>query len=46
MLMHRLPVHPDMRGHTGGAMTMGRGYHLDTSTKHKLNSRNSTRVKL
>ena len=35
-------VHPDMRGHTGGAMTMGRGYPLDTSTKHKLNSRNST----
>ena len=31
-----------MRGHTGGAMTMGRGYPLDTSTKHKLISRNST----
>jgi hypothetical protein len=35
-------VHPDMRGHTGGAMTMGRGCPLNTSTKHKLNSRNST----
>jgi hypothetical protein len=35
-------VHPDMRGHTGGAMTMGRGFPLDTSTKHKLNTRNST----
>jgi hypothetical protein len=30
-------VHPDMRGHTGGAMTMGRGFPLDKSTKHKLN---------
>jgi len=35
-------VHPDMRGHTGGAMTMGRGFPLDKSTKHKLNTRSST----
>ena len=35
-------VHPDMRGHTGGTMTMGRGFPLDLSTKHKLNLRNST----
>jgi hypothetical protein len=35
-------VHPDMRGHTGGAMTMGRGLPLDKSTKHKLNTRSST----
>jgi hypothetical protein len=34
-------VHPDMRGHTGGAMTMGRGFPLDKSTKHKLNTRRS-----
>jgi hypothetical protein len=34
-------VHPDMRGHPGGVMTMGRGYPLDSSSKHKLNSRNS-----
>jgi hypothetical protein len=34
-------VHPDMRGHTGRAMTMGRGFPLDSSTKHKLNSQNS-----
>ena len=27
-------VHPDMRGHTGGVMTMGRGFPLDKSTKH------------
>ena len=32
-------VHPDMRG--GGAMTMGRGFPLDKSTKHKLNTRSS-----
>jgi hypothetical protein len=34
-------VHPDMRGHTGGAMTMGRGFPLDKSTKHRLNTRSS-----
>jgi hypothetical protein len=35
-------VHPDMRGHTGGEMTMGTGFPLDKSTKHKLNTRSST----
>ncbi len=35
-------VHPDMRGHTGGAMTMGRGFPLDKSTKHKINTCSST----
>ena len=35
-------VHPDMRGHTGGAMTMGQGFPFDKSTKHKLNTRSST----
>ena len=35
-------VHPDMRGHTGGTMTMGRGFPLDKSTKHKLNTCSST----
>ena len=28
-----------MRGHTGGAITMGRGFPLDKSTKHKLSTR-------
>ncbi len=32
-------VHPDMKGHTGGTMTMGMGFPLDKSTKHKLNTR-------
>ena len=31
-----------MRGHTGGAMTMGRGFPLAKSTKHKLNTRSLT----
>jgi len=35
-------VHLEMREHTGGAMTMGRGFPLDKSTKHKLNTRSST----
>jgi hypothetical protein len=35
-------VHPDMRGHTGGVMTMVRGFPLDKSTKHKLNTHSST----
>jgi hypothetical protein len=35
-------VHPDMRGHTGGAMTMGTGFPLDKSTKHEINTCSST----
>jgi hypothetical protein len=35
-------VHPDMREHTGGPMTMGTGFPLDKSTKHKLNAHSST----
>jgi hypothetical protein len=36
-------VHPDMRGHTGGAMTMETGFPLNKLTKHKLNTRSSTK---
>ncbi len=39
-------VHPDMKGHTSGAMTMGTGFPLDKSTKHKLNTRSSTESKI
>ena len=39
-------VHPDMRGHTGRVMTMGRVYPLDNSTKHELNTRSSTESKI
>ncbi len=35
-------VHTDMKGHTGGVMTMGTGFPLDKSTKHKLNTRSFT----
>ena len=35
-------VHPDMRGHTDSAMIMGRGFPLENSNKHKLNTRSST----
>ena len=34
-------VYPDMRGHTGGMLTMGRGFPLAKPTKQKLNMRSS-----
>jgi hypothetical protein len=37
-------VHPDMRSHTGGAMSFGIGAFLCKSTKHKLNTKSSTEV--
>jgi hypothetical protein len=39
-------VHPNMRGHTGGVMTMRTGFPLDKSTKHKLNTCSSTESKI
>jgi hypothetical protein len=35
-------VHPNMRGHTGGRSTLGRGFPISVSTKQKLNMRSST----
>ncbi len=35
-----------MRGHTGGGLTMGRGFPISTSTKQKLNTRSSTESEL
>ena len=35
-------THHDMRGHTGGALTMGRGCPTVQSTKAKCNTRSST----
>ena len=35
-------VHPDMRSHTGGTISLGRGGLLCKSTKQKLNTRSST----
>jgi hypothetical protein len=35
-------VHPSMRGHTGGGLTMGTGFPIVGCWKHKLNTRSST----
>ncbi len=39
-------VHPNMCGHTGGGMTMGRGFPISVSTKQKLNTKSSTESEL
>ena len=39
-------THQDMRGHTGGALTMGIGCPTVQSTKAKCNTRSSTISKL
>jgi hypothetical protein len=39
-------VHPNMRGHTGGGLSMGRGFPIATSSKQKLNTRSSTESEL
>jgi hypothetical protein len=39
-------VHPNMRGHTGGCLTMGCGFHILVSTKQKLNTKSSTESEL
>jgi hypothetical protein len=39
-------VHKDMKSHTGGVMTMGKGVVHATSTQQKLNTRSSTEAEL
>ena len=39
-------VHQNMRGHTGGRLSMGRGFPIICSTKQKLNTRSSMESKL
>jgi hypothetical protein len=39
-------VHADMRSHTGGTMTLGRGSIYSTSTRQKLNTKSSTEAEL
>jgi hypothetical protein len=39
-------VHPNMRGHTGGGLTLGQGFPIVNSTKQKLNTRSSTESEL
>ena len=39
-------VHPDMRSHTGGSLSLGRGSIYSKSSKQKLNSKSSTEAEL
>jgi hypothetical protein len=39
-------VHPNMRGHTGGGMTMGGGFPISVFTKQKLNTKSLNESKL
>ena len=39
-------THQDMRSHTGGAMSLGKGVIYGTSTRQKLNTRSSTEAEL
>ena len=39
-------VHPDMKSHTGGTMTIGKGSVYSTSTRQKLNTKSSTEAEL
>jgi hypothetical protein len=39
-------VHPDMRSHTGGTMSLGTGSAYSTSNKQKLNTTSSTEAEL
>ena len=39
-------VHPDMKSHTGGAMSLGRGVTYETSKSQKLNTKSLTEAEL
>ena len=39
-------VHPDMKGHTGGMLTLGKGATLSGSVKQKMNAKSSTEAEL
>jgi len=39
-------VHPNMRGHSGGGLSLGRGFPIISSTKQKLNTRSSTEAEI
>jgi hypothetical protein len=39
-------VHPNMRGHTGGGLTMGQGFPIVASWKQKLNTKSLTESEL
>ena len=39
-------AHPDMRSHTGGTMSLGKGSVYSTSVKQKINTKSSTEAEL
>jgi hypothetical protein len=39
-------VHPNMRGHSGGGVSLGRGFPIVSSIKQKLNTRSSTEAEV
>jgi hypothetical protein len=39
-------VHPNMRGHSGGGLSLGQGFPFVSSTKQKLNTRSSTETEV
>jgi hypothetical protein len=39
-------VHPTLRGHTGGCMSLGKGMQMSISTKQKMNSRSYTKTEI
>ena len=39
-------THPDMRSHTGGAISLGHGVINSKSSKHKINTKSSTEAEL
>jgi hypothetical protein len=39
-------VHPYMRGHSGGGLSLGRGFPIVRSTKQKLNTQSSTETEI
>jgi hypothetical protein len=41
-----LAIHPYMRGHSGEELSLGMGFPIIISTKHKLNTQSSTETEL
>jgi hypothetical protein len=39
-------VHPNMRGHSGGVLSLERGFPIVSATKQKLNTRSSTETEI
>jgi hypothetical protein len=39
-------MHPDMRSHTGGTMSMGKGSVYSSSIRQKINTRSATEAEL